>query len=138
MKQVLVATAGFALIGAIFAGASFASGPVTAQAPNARLALLVDGGDLVGNFAVLRKKGVASVTNPLTGVYCIKPSSTTMALGKIVPMVAPEVNGSFNADTTAAWNSLLVYCPKGTIEVDTFQVSTRVHRNNVGFTVTVF
>ena len=112
MRKVLVASAVFVLIGAVFAGAVMATGPVTAQAPNARLALLVDGNDIVGSFTVLRKKGVAAVTNPYSGIYCIKPSSSTMALGKIVPIVALEVNGTPAADPAPArgWSHT---CHKG-------------------------
>ena len=138
MKQVLVALAGVVLVGVMFAGASLATGPVSAQAPNARLALVVDGNDSVGSFQIMRKKGVASVTNPYSGIYCITPSNSTIALGKIVPNVTLEVSGTPNPDTTVGWSSLLVNCPNGTIEVDGFQISTRIGRNNVAFSLTVF
>src|SRR4051812_41148749 len=106
MKRVVIAMAGVVLLGATWVGVSAATGAVVAQAPNARLALLVDGGDTPGTFVVLRKKGVASVTNPLTGFYCITPSSSTMKLGKVVPIVALEASGTPNSDTTVAWSSL--------------------------------
>jgi hypothetical protein len=138
VKQVLAVMGGVVLIGLMFAGASFATGPFTAQAPNARLALVVDGNATVGSFTTLRKKGVASVTNPYAGIYCITPSSSTMALGKIAPMVTLEVSGTPNPDTMVGWSRLLVYCPNGTIEVDSFQIGTRMGRNDVGFSLTVF
>ncbi|HUR15787.1 MAG TPA: hypothetical protein VMZ33_00750 [Candidatus Limnocylindrales bacterium] len=137
MKPFLAGAAAFALMGAVFAGVSMAAGPVTAQAPNARLALVVDGGSTNGSFTVLRKKGVTSVANPYVGVFCVTPSAT-LALGRIVPMVGVDLGGSPFADSGAAWNRQLVYCPPGTIEVETFQVSTGAHRNDVGFTLTVF
>jgi hypothetical protein len=136
MKQVLIVVAAFLLGGAAFAGVALAAG--TAQAPNARLAVYVDGGDTPGSFSVPRKKGVTSVTNPLTGVYCIKPSNPDVTLSKIVPVVSMEYSGTASADSRAAWSSLNIYCPSGTIEVDTYHLSDLNHVNNVAFTLTVF
>jgi len=137
VKKVVAAMTAFVLVAAVFAGAVLAAGAVTAQAPNSRLALVIDGGDSVGSFEILRKKGVASVTNPLSGVYCVKPSSSTMALGKIVPVVGLDVSGTPNPDTVVAWSRLLANCPNGTIEIDAYSTGSWVHRNNVGFTLTV-
>jgi hypothetical protein len=137
VKRVLVALALVAVLGATWVGVSSASGPVDAQAPNARLAVLIYGGDSTGTFTVMRKKGVAAVTNPATGWFCIKPSSSTMKLGRIVPIVTLDAQGTPNADTTAQWSALNWVCPSGTIEVQSFVVPTRVSRNRVGFALVV-
>ena len=136
--RVLAVFAGVLLVGALFAGAALATGPVVAQAPSARLAVLIDGGDgPAPNFVILRQKGVLSVTNPQLGVFCIKPSNTKVNVLKIVPNVSTEFGLSNANDDTAQWNSTPLECPSGTIEVLTFHVNN-AHENNVGFTVTVF
>src|SRR4051812_11855701 len=117
MKRVLVAMGAVMLLGATLAGVSLATGPMAAQAPNARLAVVIAATGPTGTFQILRAKGVASVTNPLTGFFCIKPSSTTMRLGRIVPTVSVDAGRTPNADTTVVWSSLNIGCPSGTIEV---------------------
>jgi hypothetical protein len=98
---------------------------------------MVAGGSTTGTFQVLRSKGVASVSNPLTGYFCIKPNSTTMNLGRIVPSVTVDSAKTSASDTVAVWSSLNIGCPKGTIEVQTFQSSTHAARNQTGFTLVV-
>lgn len=137
MKILVVALAGVLVLGVALAGVSLATGPVDAQAPNVRLAVVVFGGDTTGTFQIKRTKGVASVSNPATGYFCIKPSSTTMKLGKIVPQVTVDAQGTPNSDTTVVWSSLNWVCPAGTIEIQAFQVSTRTSRNRAGFSLVV-
>jgi hypothetical protein len=137
VNRLFATLVGVVLMAVTLAGVSLATGPVSAQAPDARLAVSIFGGDTTGQFQVLRTKGVVSVTNPATGFFCITPSSTTMKLNRIVPLVSLDGQGTPNSDTTALWSSLNVVCPNSAIEVQSFLISTRSSRNRVGFNVVV-
>ena len=91
---------------------------------------------------VIRAKGVADVTNPGVGIYCIKPS-TKMDLTTVIPVVSVEWGFS-------SGNSLLAFyfdytqfssgdCPAGYLEVLTYDFAsgTPVASDTVAFTIHV-
>jgi len=102
-----------------------------AQAPNARLAVFV----LQGSF-VARSKGVAAVTNPSVGLYCIAPSGD-LNVSKIIPTVTVDWSNSYGNSLTAYWRSSGVGCPEGQIAIVTYARSDTVLTNDVAFTVVV-
>ena len=56
-----------------------------AQAPNSRIAAFVQAGG-----AVVRSKGIAAVTHPSAGVYCIDPSASPFNVNKAVPSLSVD------------------------------------------------
>jgi hypothetical protein len=140
MLRALCILIGAIAVAGVWAGAAMATGPVAAQAPDARLALFVRGETWspggAPDFTVLRQKGVTSVTNPIAGVFCVDPSSTTMKLGRIVPNVSTDA--SYTAtDTVAMWLSFNNACPTNTIAVAGSDFSTNALNNQVAFMLTV-
>ncbi|MGH2991766.1 MAG: hypothetical protein ACRDVF_18635 [Microbacterium sp.] len=93
---------------------------ISPSAEGARASGLVD-----PDGGLINAKGVASVSHPLTGRYCITPKSA------IDPDTATLVVGAvFDHDSTPAgavvapqWLAERVHCPSGTLEVAAFQVS---------------
>jgi hypothetical protein len=112
---------------------------VNAQAPNARLVVHVNGNDYGSGFTIKRAKGVAAVTNPSNGIFCIRPSDPRMVLTRIVPSVSVDWTESPDNAVTAQWASNRRSCPRGNIGIVTMNGSTGtwVDSNNVGFTVVV-
>ncbi len=86
-----------------------------ATAPNARIAAVVQSGG-----AVVRSKGIAAVTHPSTGVYCIDPAASTFAVGKAVPVLSVDWSTSLGDALMAHWRSAGVGCPSGWFAVLTF------------------
>ena len=82
------------------------------SAPDARLAALVafDG-------SVVRSKGVASVTHPQTGVFCVQPSFS-VNVDTVIPALTPEWIHSPNASVSVQYQSAPLVCP-GAIAVFT-------------------
>lgn len=101
---------------------------------NARImALIAPGG------ALLRKKGVASVTNAAPGVYCLKPSSSSINLATIVPTVSVDYSRTALVDAVVQFRSLNVDCPAKTVELVTFDRVTGYYNfsNSVEFSVVI-
>ncbi len=82
-----------------------------ASAPNARLAAFVNQGG-----AVNRSKGVAAVTHPSPGLYCIRPSGT-LNVNKVVPSVSVDWSTSLGDALMAQWRSSGIGCSAGRIAV---------------------
>jgi hypothetical protein len=82
------------------------------SAPSARLAALIalDG-------SVVRSKGVASVTHPQTGVFCVKPSFSAN-VDTLIPTLTPEWIHSHDASVSVQYQSAPLVCP-GAIAVFT-------------------
>lgn len=87
---------------------------------------------------VIRSKGVAEVTHPTTGDWCIKPKAS-WKVGEVVPTVSVEWAYSSGASLLAYWRSDGAGCPEGYIEVYTldFSSGTPVQSDNVAFTVVI-
>jgi hypothetical protein len=147
MRKFLYAVIAVVLAAAVFTGVATATGEsdkgadlpaeggtVAAQAPNARLAVHVNGGS--SGFTVLRAKGAISISNPQPGTYCIRPVST-IKVGRAVPTVATDYWGTGGFDTFAQWNSGRPTCAAGRIQVNTFDASAGTPYNDVAFTVVV-
>jgi len=145
MKKILVMTtvvaAAFAGAGAVAVSASSTNDP-PAQAGRAlggtntkyaRLSVFVN-----NSGQVVRSKGVAAVTRPSTGQYCIDPAAT-FDVAKIVPSVSVDWSTSLGSDLSAYWRSSGGGCPAGNISVVTYvPVSgTPTLSNNVGFMLVV-
>lgn len=78
---------------------------------NARImALIQPGGGL------LRAKGVASVTNPLTGFYCLRPSSTTIDLATVVPVASVDYSVTSLEDAIVQIRSNRTVCTGRALE----------------------
>lgn len=155
MKRFLYILAGVMVSAALFGGAAMASGgggtntadkagtpppegtgPIAAQAPDARLALYMAGGSTAGTFTVIRQQGVVSITNPSTGIYCIKPVAG-VAPAKIVPAVSTEFSNTPSFDAFAQWSAARLPCPSGNIKIVTYDISDGGLYNQVAFTVVV-
>lgn len=108
-----------------------------AQAPNARLVAVVDGGATAGNFVVRRGKNIQSVTNPDTGIFCITPRpGAGITPGAAVPIVSTEFDGTPSDNHFANWDRTPDDCGPGKIEVQAFELGVG-DVNDVGFTVVV-
>lgn len=112
--------------------------PVAVDAPNARLAVLISGGTSTGSFFLRRQVGVAQVSNPDVGVFCIKPTvSSGVKPSKAVPIVSAEYTYTVGFDSFAMWDSGRTGCPTGNIQVNTFDSAADTRANSVSFTVVV-
>lgn len=72
---------------------------------------------------IVRSKGVAGVTNPSTGIYCITPSPLlTVDLTNVYPQVSVDWNLSAGFSLLAYWKDTPAYsdCPAGDLEVTTY------------------
>ena len=88
---------------------------------------------------VLLAKGVANVTNPNVGIYCIEPSSKAINIKKVVPVVSIEWSYSVGSALLAFYDYGSPDCPAGYIEVRTynFGTGTPVLADTVAFTIIV-
>jgi hypothetical protein len=107
------------------------------QAPNARLAALIDAGG-----RPVRTKGVQSVERIDTGVFCIRPTDGSgINVNTMIALVSPEYYYSQLNEVTVQWASTQSGCGAGRFGVYTFQDSDRdghyVFSNRVGFSVIV-
>ncbi len=105
-----------------------------AAAPNARIAAFVQAGG-----AVVRSKGIAAVTHPSTGVYCIDPAAAAFAVNTAVPTLSVDWSTSLGDALMAHWRSAGVGCPAGWFSVLTFdgEDGTFDLSNGVSFTFIV-
>jgi len=90
---------------------------LTAFGTKARVALSYS-----GLWGYIRSVGVASVSHPSTGVYCIVPS-VALNYGAIYPMVSVEWNGSRGNALLAFWRDTSINhydCGLNALEVQTF------------------
>lgn len=89
---------------------------VQASAPGIRMAATIEpGGDLV------RKRGVASVTHPATGVYCITPKTRiAMDVDRVVAQVTVEYGQSSGTANLAQIYASAGDCDPGAVQVLTF------------------
>ena len=86
------------------------------SAPNARLAALI-----ANDGSVVRSKGVASVTHPQTGVFCVRPSFSTN-VNTLIPSLTPEFIHSPDIDISVQYQSAPLVCP-GAIAVFTLRTN---------------
>jgi hypothetical protein len=97
---------------------------------------------LIGqNGVVIRSKNVASVTNPSTGITCIRPAAGSgISIGRIVPSVNVEWGWSSGNDLVAYYFSneptFFTDCPRGHIEVRTYDFAGNLS-SRVAFTIVV-
>ncbi len=87
-----------------------------ASAPAARMAALVGpGGTLV------RKRGVASVTHPATGIYCFTPKANlSLDVDRVVAQATVEYGRSSGTANLVQIYASAADCPAGSVEVLTF------------------
>lgn len=91
------------------------------QAPNARLAALIDAGG-----APIRTKGVASVTRIAVGVYCIQPRPDSgISVANAIIVASPDYFYSELNEITVQWASRSSGCPSGRLGVYTFADADR-------------
>jgi hypothetical protein len=135
-------------LGAVSASAEAAS-TIKTNVPGAEAALLRTlalGGAVCGdarlcayiaqNGVVVRSKNVASVTNPSTGVVCIRPRPGVIRIASIVPSVTVEWGLSLGSDLLAFYEDIKVGCPSGTLEVRTYDLAGNLNPR-VAFTIVV-
>jgi hypothetical protein len=86
----------------------------------------------------IRSKGVASVTNPATGEYCVTPSSK-LDFSAIYPVVTIDWGASSGTQLLAFWDSNDNGCSSAEIEVRTYDFSsgTPILFDHVAFVLTV-
>jgi hypothetical protein len=146
MRKVLVAVGlvgglvASALAGSAIAGGSNDNPGIGVQAlggvsaPNARIAAFVQAGG-----AVVRSKGIAAVTHPSTGLYCLDPKSDTIDVNRIVPSLSVDWSMSLGDALMAEWRSAGIGCPAGWIAVLTFdgEDGTFDLSDSVSFTIVV-
>jgi hypothetical protein len=116
-------------------GAASAKAVGKAQAPYARLAVVVD-----RDGSVLRSKGVKAVGNPAPGIYCIRPArSAKIKFKKYVPSVSVEWGNSSGDALLAQWHASASHCASKRIEVHTYNGDDGSWdpEGNVAFTVVV-
>jgi hypothetical protein len=136
-------------IGLTFALAGFLNipGPAKAQvktdnadAPSVRLAALING--KLDGFEVTLSKGVASVTRPYAGTYCIQPSTNLNVLS-VVPVVSVKRNGGESDEKfVQISNDYGHTCPDRSIVIYTYEYWGDDHfpfhqSNEVAFTIIV-
>ncbi len=112
-------------------------GPLKAQSA-AKLAVFIQPGG-----GIVRAKGVADVTNPDTGIYCILPKIGT---GLFVDNIVPVVTVEWGKSLTSVSNGMFAYyrgssmdCPAGYIEAMTFDdnAGDQILSNGIAFTMIV-
>jgi len=82
-----------------------------ASCPNARLCAFA------GRGSIFRTKGVAAITHPSVGLYCVRPS---FVLGAYVPVVSVDWSTSLGDGSLVQWRSSGIGCPTGNIAILTF------------------
>jgi hypothetical protein len=85
-------------------------------------------------YGIELNKGVASVTSPSTGIYCVQPRAPLKA--SALPVVQVDWGGSQGNSLAAAYSYYLTKCSSGQIEVHTYDF-TGAPTNLVAFIVTV-
>ena len=91
---------------------------------------------------MIRAKGVADVTHPDVGIYCIKPSMK-LDLTKVVPIVSVEWGWSSGDALLAFYFDYTQFsggdCPEGYLEVLTYNFGggTPARSDTVAFTIHV-
>jgi len=110
---------------------------VTADAPNARLAVLVR-----RDLTILRNKGVASVHRPSVGTYCITPmASTGIVPSTAIVIATPEYYYSAYNEIKVQWSAGGNVCGPNRIAVYTLSdlYANGIYRlsNAVSFSVVV-
>ena len=104
---------------------------------NARVVVFVDGNN-PRTRVVKRSAGVQSVTNPVPGRFCVRPTvASGVDTADTVPIVSTEYIGTSGFDGFAQWNSSRQGCPQGTFTINTFDASTGTALNDVAFTVLI-
>jgi hypothetical protein len=93
---------------------SFANPNKGAFKTNAEVAALVEGGG-----TAVKSKNVTTVTNPSTGIYCVKPS-VKIEQNAIYPQVTVEYGLSSGQSLLAYVDDARHECPSNSIEVLTF------------------
>lgn len=111
-------------------------GVTLGDAPTTRVAAYVDGTG-PGTYSVPRVRGVAVVTNPQDGTFCIKANVPGFRPRHVFPVVTVDYSQSEVNGTTAQWRSGRPFCPAGTIEIVTYDVTTGVMNNTTAFTVVI-
>ena len=152
MKRIALLVAGACLAAALGAGVASAAvggthdpapeaaasteGVTLGDAPTTRVAVYVDGTG-PGTYTVPRVKGVSAVTNPVDGTFCIRPTVSGFRPRHVFPVVTVDYSLSEVNGTTAQWRSGRPFCPAGTIEIVTYDVTTGVMNNTTAFTVVI-
>jgi hypothetical protein len=104
---------------------------------NARVIVFVDGNN-PRTRVVKRSVGVQSVTNPVPGRFCLRPTAASgVDTADTVPIVSTEYIGTGGYDGFAQWNSTRQGCPQGTFTINTFDASQGAPLNDVAFTVLI-
>lgn len=103
----------------------------TVNSTNKIVALILPGGGIV------RAKGVASVSHPSIGQYCIVPKNTMVVAGNLVPSVSVDWSNSSGNELLAFYRSSGSGCPANNISILTYTSpgGTAALSDLVGFTV---
>jgi hypothetical protein len=127
-----------ALAGSATAGGSSNDGPTTSTlatggvvAPQARIAAFVAAGG-----SVVRSKGIAGVSHPSVGLYCVDPAGSTFNVNTAVPLASVDWSSSLGDALLVEWRSAGIGCPTQQFSVLTFdgEDGTFDLSNSVSFT----
>jgi hypothetical protein len=118
-------------------GNATTSAAAAVASSNARLAAVIARGG-----AIVRSKGVQSVSNPFIGTYCIRPTAASgVSPRNVVPVVTVDYDRSVYNEVMAQYSDTGLDCPSGTVEVLTFDDrnldAAYFDSNLVGFTIVV-
>jgi hypothetical protein len=154
MKKIALLVLGACLAAALGAGVASAAGRVgdhdpapeetrgstegvtLGEAPTTRVAVYVDGLG-PGSSSIRRVKGVTFVSNPQDGTFCIRSNVSGFHPAKVFPVVSVDYSQSEVNGAAAQWRSGRPFCPAGTIEIFTFDLTTGLANNTTAFTVVV-
>jgi hypothetical protein len=83
-------------------------------------------GQVSASGELVDAQGIASVTTPVNGGYCLEPEPSIDASTATLLLGANFDHGSTPADVirTPQWIPGLVHCPEGTLEVVTFELNS--------------
>jgi hypothetical protein len=148
MRRLLIVTALVSVVAGVL-GASGATSALAGRTSNDGSAPVQAIGGASSKYAravalvaaggsVIRSQGVAAVTHPSIGLYCIDPKDD-YDVTRVVPNVTVDWSTSFGDALLAQYRSSGVGCPAGNIAVLTMsgEDGTFDPSNDVSFTVTV-
>ena len=106
-----------------FKGGQLPAGPAGSTGPAGPPGLVRAYGHVAGSGALSRSAGIASVSHPTIGTYCITPTAASgISVAGSGVVATPDINGGFAPDNNpeVEFDSLGRDCPTGTFEVRAF------------------
>jgi hypothetical protein len=122
------------LAGDIVADATAAAAQAAASAPGA----VVAQGHIAADGPVFFQRGIAGVTKPSTGEFCIAlDPALGLARNQVYAQVTPEYGQSLGTDLLAYYRASGGSCPDQQLQVLTFDTAGNLN-DDVGIVITVY